>query len=165
MHLLKRSEVRLPMMLVAIASTVLAAYVANSPRLDRFHDSPTYELLSHGFPQSFVASRRVPGYPLLIALSSSLPGGEEPWLILLQALLIVASVLATYWMARAALGYTWMAFLVATLIATDILMAGYVRVVMSETLAVFLTLAMTLAIVRFVVTLKPVDLWVAAGLL
>jgi hypothetical protein len=151
--------------LLAVSAAVLAAYIANSPRLDRFGDSPTYEFVADALPKSFINSARMPGYPVLIALSSWLPGGREVGLIVTQGLLILAAVVATYFIARAALGHRWMAFVVALVIATDLLMAGYVRVVMSETLAVILTLGVVGAILRFMVDFRPVFLWVAAGLL
>jgi hypothetical protein len=151
--------------LVAVASAVLAAYVANSPRLDRFGDSATYESMASSLPGSFISTSRMPGYPVLIAMSSWLPGGKEVGLIVTQALLIVAAVLATYVIARAATGHDWIAFLTALVIAADLLIAGYVRNVVSETLAVILALAMTVAIVRYLVDFRPSDLWLTAGLL
>jgi hypothetical protein len=56
--------------LLGTSATVLAAYVANSPRLDRFGDSPTYEFVANALPRSFISSSRMPGYPVLIAVSS-----------------------------------------------------------------------------------------------
>jgi len=151
--------------LLAVSGAVLAAYVANSPHLDRFGDSPTYEFVANDLPKSFISSSRMPGYPVLIAVSSWLPGGREVGLIVTQALLILAAVVVTYFIARSALGHRWMAFVVALVIATDLLMAGYVRVVMSETLAVILTLAVVAAILRFMVDFRPLYLWIATGLL
>jgi len=151
--------------LLGIASAVLAAYIANSPRLDRFGDSPTYEFMASALPGSFISTSRMPGYPLLIAISSWLPGGKEVGLIATQAILILAAVVATYAIARAATGHDWMAFLIALVLATDLLIAGYVRIVMSETLAVILTVAMTVAILRYLVDFRPSYLWLAAGLL
>lgn len=150
--------------LLGLSSALLAAYIANSPRLDRFGDSPTYEFVANALPKSFISSSRMPGYPILIALASWLPGGRDIGLIGLQALLILAAVVATYFIARAALGHQWMAFVVALAIATDILMAGYVRVEMSETLAVILTLATVGATLRFMFDFRPAYLWLAAGL-
>src|ERR1700674_6067980 len=95
--------------LLGIATTVLAAYIANSPRLDRFGDSPTYEFIADGLPKSFLSSSRLPGYPILIALSSLLPGGRELGLICTQAVLSLAAVAVTYFIARAALGHRSMA--------------------------------------------------------
>jgi hypothetical protein len=151
--------------LLAVSAAVLAAYIANSPHLDRFGDSPTYEFVANALPKSFISSSRMPGYPILIAVSSWLPGGREVGLIATQALLILAAVVATYLITRSALGHRWMAFVVALVIATDLLMAGYVRVVMSETLAVILTLAVIGAILQFMIDFRPVFLWLAAGLL
>jgi hypothetical protein len=151
--------------LVGVASAVLAAYVANSPRLDRFGDSATYESMASSLPGSFISTNRMPGYPVLIAISSWFPGGRGAGLIVTQAILILAAVVATYVIARAATGHDWIAFLTALAIAGDLLMAGYVRVVMSETLAVILALAMTIAIVRYLVDFRPSDLWLTAGLL
>jgi hypothetical protein len=151
--------------LLAVSSAVLAAYVANSLHLDRFGDSPTYEFVANDLPKSFINSSRMPGYPVLIAVSSWLPGGREVGLIVTQALLILAAVAVTYFIARAALGHQWMAFPVAFVVATDLLLAGYVRVVMSETLAVILTLAVVAAVLRFMVDFRPLYLWITAGLL
>jgi hypothetical protein len=151
--------------LFVVSAAVLAAYIANSPRLDRFGDSPTYEFVADALPKSFINSSRMPGYPVLIAVSSWLPGGREVGLIVTQAVLILAAVVATYFVARAALGHRWMAFVVALVIATDLLMAGYVRVEMSETLAVILTLGVIGAILRFMVDFRLRFLWLTAGLL
>jgi len=151
--------------LLGVSAAVLAAYIANSPHLDRFGDSPTYEFVANTLPGSFVNSSRLPGYPLLIALSSWLPGGREVGLICTQALLILAAVATTYFIARAALGHQWMAFVVTLVIATDLLMAGYVRVVMSETLAVTLTLALIAVTLRYLHDFRPVYLWLTAGLM
>jgi hypothetical protein len=151
--------------LLAVSSAVLAAYIANSPHLDRFGDSPTYEFVANDLPKSFISSSRMPGYPVLIAVSSWLPGGREVGLIVTQGLLILAAVVATYFIARVALGHQSMAFLVAFVIATDLLLAGYVRVVMSETLAVILTLAVIAAVLRFMVDFRLRYLWITAGLL
>src|ERR1700674_1469793 len=150
--------------LLGIATTVLAAYIANSPRLDRFGDSPTYEFIADGLPKSFISSSRLPGYPILIALSSWLPGGREARLVYTHAVFILGAALVTYFLARAALGHRWMAFLIGVVIATDLLMAGYVRVVMSETLAVTLTLLLLAATLRYMADFKPLYLWVMAGL-
>jgi hypothetical protein len=150
--------------LFAVSSALLAAYIANSPRLDRFGDSPTYEFVANGLPKSFISSSRMPGYPMLIAVASWLPGGRDVGLIGLQALLILAAVVATYVIARVALGRQWMAFVAALTIASDLLMAGYVRVEMSETLAVILTLALIAATLRFMVDFRPLYLWLMAGL-
>lgn len=150
--------------LLAVSGAVIAAYIANSPRLDRFGDSPTYEYIANALPQSFLSTNRVPGYPILIAVSSWLPGGREVGLMVTQGALILAAVVATYLIARAALGHDWMAFVVGLVLAGDLLIAGYVRVVMSETLAVFLTLAFVLATLRFMRDFKAVYAWLMAGL-
>jgi hypothetical protein len=157
-------SVRQLVILLGTSATVLAAYIANSPRLDRFGDSPTYEFVANDLPRSFVNSARMPGYPVLIAVSSWLPGGREVGLIVTQAILILASVLATYLIARAALGHQWLAFLVAFIVATDLLLAGYVRVVMSETLAVALTQLLIVVTLRFMLDFQARYLWVMAGL-
>ena len=145
--------------LTGVSSALLALYVANSPHLDRFGDSPTYEAVANALPGSFISSTRMPGYPVLIALASLLPGGREAGLILLQALLILATVVMTYLIARRALGHGWMAFVIALVIATDVLLAGYVRVEMSETLAVFLAAALVIAALRHLEDFRP--LWAA----
>jgi hypothetical protein len=150
--------------LLGIATAVLAAYIANSPRLDRFGDSPTYEFVADGLPRSFISSSRLPGYPILIALSSWLPGGREVGLICTQAALILVAVAVTYFIARAAVGRQWLAFAIGVVIATDLLMAGYVRVVMSETLAVTLTLLLLAATLRYMADFQPLYLWLMAGL-
>ena len=150
--------------LAGVSAALLAAYVANSPRLDRFGDSPTYEFVADALPKGFISSSRMPGYPILIAVSSWLPGGREVGLIVTQALLIVAAVVATYFIARAALGRSWLAFAVAAILAADLLMAGYVRVVMSETLAVALTQALIVATLLYMADFRPLYLWLMAAL-
>ncbi len=155
---------RLAAPLAGISVAVLSAYIANSPHLDRFGDSPTYELVANGLPRAFVSSGRMPGYPVLIALSSLAPGGREVGLIALQALLILAAVVSTYAIARLALGYGWIAFVVALVFATDLLIAGYVRVVMSETLAVFLASGTFIASLLYLKDFRPLYAWPAAAL-
>jgi hypothetical protein len=150
--------------LLTVSSALLAAYIANSPALDRFGDSPTYEFVSNSLPKSFISSSRLPGYPILIAIATWLPGGPDTGLICLQAALILAAVVATYLIARVALGHQWMALVVGLTIASDILIAGYVRVEMSETLAVILTLGVVMATLRFLVDFDPVYLWLTAAL-
>lgn len=97
----------------------------------------------------------------MIALAS-LPAGREAGLIAAQAILITASVVATYLTALAAFGRRWIAFLIALLIATDVLIAGYVRVVMTETLAVALALGVAGSLVAFMSSYRAAYLWLGA---
>ena len=149
--------------LAGISTAVIAAYVANSPRLDSVGDTPAYEFVADRLPRSFISSGRMPGYPTLMALSSLVPGGRQVGLIAAQGILVVASVVATYFIARAVLGRQWMAFLAAAVLAGDLLMAGYVRVEMSETLAVAFTQALVLLTLRYMLDFRPLYLWLAAA--
>ncbi|HEV2414234.1 MAG TPA: hypothetical protein VGX27_05455 [Candidatus Dormibacteraeota bacterium] len=151
--------------LAVVAGTVVLAFVLNSPTLDRFPDTASYEAIADHLPSSFVSSERLPGYPLVIAFASILPGGRNAGLLVLQSLMAVGTVVLTFFIGRAALGSRWMALVPAFLVATDLLMAGFARVAMSETQAVLLTTAIAAATVAFVQTPKSTHLWLLTGLM
>lgn len=161
----RRSELWPVAALIAISGAVVSAYIANSPRLDHFPDTPAYASVADHLPTSFISAGRLPGYPVLMALSSWLPGGRDISLVVLQALMFVAAVVFIYLIARAALGPVWMAFVIAFLVGSDLLMAGFARIAMSETMAVFLTAAVALAAMSFLRSGRLWHLWLTAAVM
>lgn len=151
--------------LVAISGALVAAYIQNGPRLDLFPDSLAYATVADHLPSSFISAGRLPGYPVLMAVSSWLPAGRDVALVALQSLMFVATVVLIYLIARAALGHAWMAFLVAFLIASDLLLGGFARIAMSETMAVFLTATVAMAAVDLLRTGRLRYLWLMTGLM
>ncbi|TMD92870.1 MAG: glycosyltransferase family 39 protein [Chloroflexi bacterium] len=160
-----RAELAPVAAVIAISGAVAGAYFANRPHLDIFPDTPVYAAVADHLPSSFISAGRLPGYPVLMAISSWLPGGRDVALVVLQCLMFVAAVVFIYLIARVALGHAWVAFVVAFLIATDLLMAGFARIAMSETIAVFLTTGVALAAVAYLRSAQLKHLWLTAALM
>lgn len=161
MSRLRTPEAALAAVLAVVAGAVVFAFILNSPNYDRFPDTANYEAIATHLPGSFISSDRMPGYPVVIALASLVPGG----LLLVQSLMTVGSVVLTFFVARAALGNRWFAFVPAFLVATDLLMAGFARVGMTESVAVLETTAVAAAAVAFVKTSRPRYLWPLSALM
>ena len=145
--------------LLVVAGAVLAAFVLNSPTLDRFPDSAAYALIASHLPSGFISSVRMPGYPVVLAIAGTLPGGLNVDLLALQGLMALAAVVLTYYIGRVVFGNVWLAFVPSLLVATDLLMAGFVRVEMSETTAVLLITALAAVVVTHLRNPRSSLLW------
>ncbi|HEY1421323.1 MAG TPA: hypothetical protein VGG90_11535 [Candidatus Dormibacteraeota bacterium] len=162
---------RLPLALVVLAAAaVLDLYYANSPHAVIEFDSqnslgtPTYLGAARDLLHGHVFSTgRLPGYPLLLAILGASGGSYGP-LLAVQAVMFLAVIALTYWIAWSALRRRWIAFAVALLMATDVYAAAYSKEVLSESLALILVAGLLVALVSFVAQPRPSIVWTIAAL-
>jgi hypothetical protein len=162
---LRTIDAALVAVLVVVSGAVVMAFIANSPAPDRFPDTPNYVLIANSLPRSFISSDRLPGYGVVMAIAAALPGGRNLELLVMQSLMSLAAVALTYYIGLVALGKRWLAFIPGLLIGTDLLSAGFARVAMSESTAVFLTTALAATAVSYLRKPRARRLWLMTALM
>jgi 4-amino-4-deoxy-L-arabinose transferase-like glycosyltransferase len=159
----------LGLLLLIITSLATASFYINQPSAPEFsYDTPSYlhvtqQFLASGNP---VDPLRTPGYPLLVALIFLLAGvGNFLAVAVVQGILFVIATLEIYVLTALVLRRSWVAFLVGVLVGTNTYLLSFVKPIIVEGFALWLTTSLALAVVLFVKRLKPGYLWLAAGFL
>jgi hypothetical protein len=76
-----------------------------------------------------------------------------------QALLFVLATLELYVLTALVLRRAWVAFLISVLVGANIPLLSYVKPIMSEAMALWLTVSLALAVIVFLYTLRARTLW------
>ena len=133
-------------------------YYLNYPGPELSADTPTYlnvanRLLAH--PYLLVDILRLPGYPLLIALTYGIAGKNNLMAVsVVQAILFVLTTLEIYVLAILLFKRAWIALFIGLLIGTNLVILSYVKPIMSEGLAMWELTTLALAIVYFIRTTR-----------
>jgi hypothetical protein len=156
------------LMLLVITSLATASfYVGQPPQAEFSYDTASYlhvtqQIQSTGNP---VDPLRTPGYPLLMALIFAITGINNNYaaVSIVQGMLFVLATLEIYVLALLLFRRTWVAFLVGLLVGTNTFLISFVKPIIVEGFALWLTVTLALFVVLFVKSLKPVYIWLAAG--
>jgi hypothetical protein len=153
--------------LLLATSLVVLTYYLNHPHVEIYPDTNGYiassqHILSRG---QLVDPVRLPGYSLLLALAVVLaPRNSLALLSAIQGALFIVATLEVYALALLVLRRTWQALLIGLLVGTNLYLLKYVKPIISDGLALWLTVSLALAAVIFLRTLRPRDLWLVAAL-
>lgn len=154
-------------MLVAIVVAVL--YSFNTPQpFQPYHDSYEYvfsarRILAGG---PLVNADRLPGYPLLLALVFALRGKVDLHAAQdAQYALFVLSALEVYILTYRIWRRATLAALIGVLFGSNLYLLEYVKPILSDALAMCLSLALCLAIVYFIERPRPLRVWAVAVVL
>ena len=151
--------------LLVLTTLVVVAFYLNHPQPEPLADSWSYlyvvdRILRYHQVANFW---RLPGYPLFIVLVYKLTEeGNLGAVSVAQAILFVLATLEIYVLALLVLRHAWIALLICLLVGTNLVLLAYVKPIMSEALALWLLVSLSLAVVIFVRTLRISMLWVVA---
>jgi hypothetical protein len=154
-------------LLIVITSALVAAFYLNHPAPEVFPDTPSYtnvaqRILTRGQPIDDV---RMPGYPLLIALVYLAAGsGNVAAVAIAQAVLFVLATVAIYALVCVVLQRRWAAFAVSLLVGGNLTLLSFIKPILSEGMALWLTVSLALATTLFVRTLRARELWLVGGI-
>jgi hypothetical protein len=149
-------------LLLLIVTFVVAAYYMNQPKPEFSWDSPDYfdfasRMRTRG---QLVDPHRLPGYPLFINLIFALTGQDNMVALgVAHAVLFILATLEIYVIALLIFRRGWAAFLLGLFVGTNLTLLTYVKLLLSETLALWLVVSLALATVLFVLTLRVRYLW------
>lgn len=143
---------------IGIAATALAAALAQAivlrqrPLAVLFYDTSTYvqAALAIQHHLAFVDPLRTPGYPALLAIVFRIAGESYEAVVWVQAALVVAVALETFWLALALTGRTWLATIAGVVVGANIAIASWERDVLTETLAIWTFVSLCLVAVLLV---------------
>ena len=152
---------------VLVASFAVIVTYINHPGVPDDPDSPIYIYLASRVAHAqFVNQIRTPGYPLFIALVTSLAGASNMNAVsVAQGVLFVLASVGIYLLAVLLFDRAWVALLVTLPVAANVMLISYVKPIMTEALAIFLLVSLALALVWFVRDPRPRGIWLAMGLL
>ena len=151
--------------LLVLTTLVVVAFYLNHPQPEPLADSWSYlyvvdRILRYHQVANFW---RLPGYPLFIVCVYKLTeDGNLGAVSAAQAILFVLATLEIYVLALLVLRRAWMALLISLLVGTNLVLLAYVKPVMSEALALWLLVSLTLSVIIFLRTLHISMLWVVA---
>lgn len=152
---------------IVLASLVTIAYYINGSSVPTDPDSLIYLLVAHQVSLGqFVDPTRTPAYPIFILFVSHIGGRQNLTSVsIAQGVLYVLATIGVYWLAFLLVRRPWAAFIVASLVATNVMLLSFVRPIMTEAQALFLLVCLALAIVAFVRMPQARTLWLAMGTL
>lgn len=152
---------------LALATLVTIAYYLNGPSIPTDPDSTIYLLIAHQVSKGqLVDPVRTPAYPLFILIVSHIGGRLNLSMVsVAQGLLYVLATVGVYWLAFLILRRTWAAFIIAALVAANVMLISFVRPIMTEAQTLFLLVCFALALVAFVRLPQARTLWLAMGIL
>ena len=167
LHTTRLLPVALALLLIVSAITVMS--YANHPVPETTHDTPSYtgaalRILAHG---GLADPNRLPGYPLLIALVFALSGqGNLVAVSMVQGGLFVMATLEIYVLTYLVTRRVWIAGITGLLVGTNVWLLAAVKFIMTEGIALWLTVTLALMIGIFIHTPRTRHPWlVAASLL
>ena len=149
-------------LLVLLTTLVVLAYYLNRPFAEPRTDTISYLYVvnliqNHG---QLVNTWRLPGYPLLIVLVYALAGqGNLSAVGFVHLGLFVLTTLELYILVALVLKRAWVAFLIGLLVGANLPMLSFVKPILSEALALWLVVSLTLAAVWYLYTLRAGMLW------
>lgn len=154
-------------LVVLLGIFVATAYYLNLPAVPFDPDSSDYIRVAHRISLGqWVDSTRVPGYPAFLGVMYAI-AGKHNFLAatIVQAALYVLASLGIYVLALATGRRPWAAFLIAALVAANVLLLSYVRPIMTEALALFLVTCLALLVVAYVRWPHARTLWALGGVM
>jgi hypothetical protein len=153
---------------LCVTLAVVALYYANNPHVSTFSDTSEYlsvtqRLLAGG---ALVDVRRGPGYPLMIGVIWLLAGKENLTAVsIAQGLLFALAALETYALAFQVLRRVWMAVCIGLLVGANIFVLSFVKPILSDGFALWLTVTLALQVAQFLRTLRLRDFWLMVAAL
>lgn len=152
--------------LALVISLVVVAYYANKPYPERDPDTAAYLYVAHRYALHgwFVDSARLPGYPLFIRLVFALAGWDNLTALgITQAGLFVIATVEIYALLCLLLRRPPIAFLAALAMGANPVILSYVKAILSEGLALFLTVNLAVAVMLWLHRATAPRLWLIAG--
>ncbi len=150
-------------LLLVITSWATASFYVGQPTLPEFsYDTAGYlqvtqQILAHG---NVVDAWRQPGYPSFVALVFVVAGMNNFFAVAVaQGMLFVLATLEIYALAALLFQRAWVAFVVGALVGTNTYLLSFVKPIMVEGYALWLTVSLALAVVLWVKTGKPGYFW------
>lgn len=154
--------------LLLITACVTLGYYTNRPLVETDPDTVAYVQVAGTIAHSLklVDDARLPGYPLLMALTFAVAGwGNLGAVSIVQAILFVLAALEVYIIACLILRNSALALIVSLPIAISTHLLSFVKPILSEGLALFLVTSLALAVVIYLVSHQPAALWAIAACL
>ncbi len=152
-------------LLLVIVSFIVTAYYMNHPQAEFSWDSPDYFDFAYRIRTlgQLVDPHRLPGYPLFINFVFMLTGQNNMVALgIAQAILFILSALESYVIALLIFRRGWAAFLLGLLVGANLTLLTYAKLLLSEDLALWLTVSLALSSVLFVLTLRIRYLWLVS---
>lgn len=152
--------------LALVTLLVVAAYYANKPYPERDPDTPAYLYIAHRYALHgwFVDPARLPGYPLFMRLIFAIAGVNNLTAIgLAQGILFVCATLEVYALLCLLLRRAPIAFFVALFLGANPIVLSYMKSLLSEGLALFLTVNLAVAVALWLRRGTALRLWLVAG--
>jgi hypothetical protein len=150
-------------LLLVLTSWATASFYVGQPTLPEFsYDTAGYlqvtqQMLARG---NVVDAWRQPGYPSFVALIFVVAGMNNFFAIaIVQGILFVLATLEIYVLAALLFRRAWIAFVVGALVGTNTYLLSFVKPIIVEGYALWLTVSLALAVVLWVKTGKPGYFW------
>ena len=152
---------------VLLAGLVTLAYYLNQPFVQTDPDTVDYTRIAGAIPLGHLVDPiRTPAYPRFIGLVYLIAGkGNLMGVAIAQGVLYTLVCLGVYMLTLRLTSRAWVAFLIAALLDTNVLLLSYVKPIMSEALALGLVTALALVAAWHTGNPRARCLWVAAALL
>ena len=149
---------------VIIATLTTCAYYLNQPFVQTDPDTVDYTRIADAALRGHLVDPiRTPVYPLFIDLVYLLVGKHDLMAVgIAQGSLYVLACLGVYALALRLVGRAWVAFAIAALLDTNVLLLSYVKPIMTEALALFLITMLALLVAEHVRDARGRTLWLAA---
>src|SRR5262249_35310933 len=154
--------------LVIVTLAVTLGYYANRPLVETDPDTSAYVGVAGRIAHSLklVDDARLPGYPLLIALTFAVAGvGNLGAVSVAQAVLFGVAALEVYVIACLVLRDSRLALAASLPIAASTHLLSFVKPALAEGLALFLITSLALAVVLYMLSYHTAALWAIAGCL
>lgn len=150
-----------------LAGLVTLAYYLNQPFAQMDPDTVDYTRIANAIPRGHLVDPiRTPGYPLFIRVVYLVAGqGNLIAVAIAQGVLYVLACLGVYSLALRLTRRAWVAFLIAALLDTNVLLLSYVKPIMSEALALFLVTMLALVVAQHTRNPSARCLWLGAVVL
>lgn len=148
--------------LVLVTSLTILAYYLNHPYPEQYPDTISYLTFAQSMQLNghFVDASRLPGYPFLIFIVFRFVGqGNVQAVSIVQAILFVLATLEIYILSLFIFRRIGVAFIIGLLVGTNITLLSYVKPLLSEGMALWLVVSLSLSVVLFVQTLRVRYLW------
>jgi hypothetical protein len=158
----------LALLLVLVTAGVTLGYYANRPLVEVDPDTAAYARAARHVAYSplWVDAARLPGYPLLMAMTFALAGqGNLGAVSVAQAILFALTTIEIYIMACLILRNSILALAVSLPVGASTHLLSFVKPILSEGLALFLVTTLALAVALYLRSQRSAALWVAAGCL
>jgi hypothetical protein len=157
--------VTLGLVLLLISSLIVIAYYVNHPTPETYPDTHTYLAVTQQIMTSgkLVDPVRLPGYPLLIALTYWLAGqGNLLAVSIVQGILFVLAALEVYTITYLITRRAWMGLIVGLVIGSNIYLLSDVKPILSEGFSLWMVTSLALAVVLFIRSQSLSLFWLVA---